>query len=83
MAKTRGRFIYLFIWILEESQVYCEVTRDEAIYALKNTELPEGFWQSIFKGQFRRVGVVQRVQKQLCTVLRLADGEAAGWYHRG
>ena len=52
-------------------------------YALKNPELPEGFWQSIFNGQFQRVGVVHRVQNQLYTVLRLADGEAAGWYHGG
>ena len=79
VAKTRGRFIYLFIWILEERRVYCEATRDEVVYALKNTGLPEVFWQIIFKGQFRRVGVVCRVQNQLCTVLRLADGEAAGW----
>ena len=83
MAKTRGRFIYLFIWILEQRKVYCEATRDKVAYALKNPELPEGFWQSIFNGQFQRVGVVHRVQNQLYTVLRLADGEAAGWYHRG
>ena len=51
MAKTRGRFIYLFIWILEERQVYCEATRDEVVYALKNTGLPEVFWQSILRAK--------------------------------
>lgn len=83
MAKTRGRFIYLFIWILKQRKVYCEATRDKVAYALKSPELPEGFWQSTFNGQFRRVGVVHRVQNQLYPVLRLADAEAAGWYHRG
>lgn len=42
-------------WNPEQRKVYCEVTQgDEVPRALKSPELPERFWQSIFKGQVRR-----------------------------
>ena len=37
---------------LEQRKVYCKAMQeDEVAHALKSLELPEGFWQSIFKGQ--------------------------------
>ena len=40
---------------LGQRKVYCKVTQgDEVAHALKSPELPERFWQSIFKGQVKR-----------------------------
>ena len=47
--------------------------------ALKSLELPERFWQSIFKSQQREEG--RRVHDQL-VYRSLIDGEGTGWCHR-
>ena len=40
---------------LGQGKVYCEATQgDEVAHALKSPELPQRFWQSVFKGQVRR-----------------------------
>ena len=44
----------LFCLFLEQGKVYCRATQgDEVAHALKSLKLPEGFQQSIFKGQVR------------------------------
>ena len=68
---------------LQQRKVYCKAMKgDEVAHALKSLELPEGFQQSIFKGQVIGAGLSGYVIS-LRTVLWLADGEAAGWCHRG
>ena len=55
--------------------------RRQVAYALKSLKFLQRFWQSTFKSQMRERSC--RVCDQLCTVLCLADGEVAGWCHRG
>ena len=51
-------------------------------HSLKSPRLPEVFGKAFLKGKWRGVGVA-RYMISLCTILWLADGEAAGWCHSG
>ena len=60
--------IYLFI--LEQRKVYCKAMQgDEVAHALKSLELPEGFWQSIFKSQVAGGRGGARYMIRSCTIL--------------
>ena len=67
-AQHRVRPNKLKRWSLEQRKVYCRAMQgDEAPHALKSLKLPEGFRQSIFKGQVRE-GVTGYVIS-LCMIL--------------
>ena len=54
---------------LEQRKVYCKAMQgNEVAYALKCLEVPEGFWQSIFKSQVKGRGIAGYVIRS-CTIL--------------
>ena len=57
--------------------------RRQVAYALKSLELPEEFWQSVFKSQVREVvvGVTGSLIKMVHS--SLADDEGTGRGYRG
>ena len=66
---------------LEQRKVYCRAKKEMVAHALKSPELPKRFQQNTLKSQVRE-GVARSVIT-LCSFLSLADGEVAGWYHKG
>ena len=66
---------------LEQRKVYCRAKKETVAHALKSPEIPKRFQQNTLKSQVRE-GVARSVIT-LCSFLSLADGEVAGWCHKG